>query len=98
MATQEKPIGHYDVELTDTFGGEANYSWVVRKALPITDNMSDLALVRRAKKVLGINGLRCSVENYGDVIQLKPYRALVVAFISYCDSEECNFLHSIDNG
>lgn len=73
----------YEVEVTDTFGGEANYSWVNRYMLP--DNLTDLQLVRRAKKLAGWSGRKCRVDNYGDVIELRPYGACMVMFISYVD-------------
>ncbi len=80
---------HYDVEMTDTYGGEANYCWVTRKAVPVTDDLTDLKLVRRAKNILGISGLRGVTENYGDMIKFKPYKLCIVAFIRYCDNPKC---------
>lgn len=94
MNTQKTSLGHYDVELTDTFGGQANYGWVTRKTVSITPDLSRLALVRRAKKALEINGLRCKVTDLGDMIELKPYRINAVAFIHYCDYPDCYFLDS----
>ena len=47
----------YLCEHTDTFGGEANYSWVQREELTVSDNISDLSLVRAAKSALGLSGL-----------------------------------------
>ncbi len=37
------------VTVTDTFAGEANYSWIRRYYIPYTDTDSDVAIVRRAK-------------------------------------------------
>ena len=45
------------VEYTDLFGGEANYAWVSRFDFDCTD-MTDLQIIRRAKKQLGISGKR----------------------------------------
>jgi hypothetical protein len=45
-------------EYTDTFAGEANYSWVRRVELDVPDNLSDIGVVRRVKKALGLEGLR----------------------------------------
>ncbi len=83
---------HYNVELTDTFGGEANYSWVTRKAILVTDDLTDLKLVRRAKNILGISGLRGVTESYGDMIKFKPYKECIVMFIHYCDNPDCHYL------
>jgi hypothetical protein len=72
----------YDCELTDTFGGEANYAWVRRATFEAPSNISDLAIVRRGKAALGMTGDRCRVSNYGDSVELRPYGACVVAFIT----------------
>jgi hypothetical protein len=58
-------------EFTDTYAGEANYSWVRRVELDLPDTMSDLAVVRRVKKALGLEGLRAQRrENYCDSLAL----------------------------
>ena len=72
----------YSVELTDTMGGEANYSWCHRSEISLPDNASDLALVRRAKAEIGLSGIRCKRCDLGETIELRPYGACVVAFIS----------------
>ena len=58
-----------NVEVTDTFNGEANYCWV--KRFEIADG-SDRALVRRAKKAAGWSGMRCTVSNMGDFLEVRP--------------------------
>lgn len=72
-------------EVTDTFDDEANYTWVQRGNAPSKENedFSDLAAIRRVKKAIGWNGLRCRVENYGDDIALFPYGMNQVCFISF---------------
>lgn len=72
----------YDVEYTDTCGGEANYCWVRRAELEIPDDVSDLALVRRAKAAVGITGTSCRRNNYGDMIELRPYCSATILFIT----------------
>lgn len=72
----------FQVEMTDTFGGEANYSWVKRASFNYRDDVSDLALVRRVKKWAGISRLKCTVDNFGDMIAIKPVRSPVVVFIN----------------
>ena len=76
--------GTYTVEFehTDTFGGEANYCWVNRERFEIPRGLSDLALVRRAKKWAGLNGVRCRVSNLGDFIEIRPYQMCQVLFIT----------------
>ena len=65
-------------EVTDTFGGEANYSWVNRGKIKCKpgEDYSNLAAVRRAKKDAGWENLRCKREDYGDMIVLRPYGAI----------------------
>lgn len=69
----------YQVEHTDTFGGEANYSWVKRFEVKAS---SMLGAVRMAKKELGFAGHPCQREDYGDMVALKPRGFCQVIFIS----------------
>ena len=62
----------YELEATDTFGGEANYSWVRRDTFEASDSLSNRALVRRAKAFAGFTGLRCEVLDIGDGVQVTP--------------------------
>ena len=73
---------NYQVELTDLFCGEANYSWVRRDEITLSDSASELAIVRAAKAALGISGCRCKREDCGETITLKPYGSLTVALIT----------------
>jgi len=72
-------------EITDTYGGEANYSWVKRGTIDTKEGeeFSDLAAVRRVKKAIGWNGLKCRTDNYGDDIALHPVGMCQVCFISF---------------
>ncbi len=73
----------FDVEITDTYGGEANYSWVRRYEIDAPAGISRRALVRRAKRAAGWTGVRCAVTDFGDTIEMRPTGACVVAFITY---------------
>jgi hypothetical protein len=48
----------YEATVTDTFGGEANYAWVKRVEFTMPEGSSPLAVVRKAKKLLGYNGVK----------------------------------------
>jgi hypothetical protein len=72
----------YICEHTDTFGGEPNYSWVQREELTLSDNVSDLSLVRAAKSVLGLSGVRCQRSEAGESIELRPYGYCSIVFIT----------------
>jgi hypothetical protein len=69
-------------EFTDTFGGEANYSWVKRVEIEAPSSITDLALVRRAKAALGLSGVRCVTYNHGDMLELRPVGSCTVMFLS----------------
>jgi len=71
------------VEVTDTFGGEANYGWVRRHELEVMDALSKHSLVRRVKKAIGWTGMRCLTVDYGDTVELRPYGQCQVAFITF---------------
>ena len=69
----------WDVEVTDTFGGEANYCWVDRYAIRMPDDISDLALVRRIKSVAGYSGIRGQTCISGDFVEIRfPARCVVI--------------------
>ncbi len=69
------------VELTDTFGGEANYSWARRDQLELPASASDRRIVTAAKAALGLTGVRCRRFDYGEGFELRPIGSLTVAFI-----------------
>jgi hypothetical protein len=56
-------------EYTDTFGSDANYCWVKRNEVELPENISDLALMRRAK-------------NWGDTLAFYPRGHNTVLFVS----------------
>ena len=70
----------WDIEVTDTYGGEANYAWVYRYAIRTPDDISDLALVRRIKSVTGYSGIRGRTDVVsGDSVEIRfPARCVVI--------------------
>jgi|TARA_R110000823_G_scaffold67301_2_gene157091 hypothetical protein len=73
------------IELTDTFSGEANYSWVKRKSFNCT-GMSDGAIVRKARNLVGIGGIKTVKSEYGEDIRWDFPGQCVVAFLMFEDS------------
>ena len=71
----------YNITVTDTFNGEANYCWVRRNTIEVPDALSKYALVRRVKQKIEWNGTRCLVVDYGDTVEIRPYGQCMVAFI-----------------
>lgn len=71
-------MNQYQIEITDTFGGEANYSWVKRETIVMPElthfgyggaaNCAEAKkayrrqLVRKAKAIAGWTGWPCKVE------------------------------------
>ena len=92
----------YNVEITDTFGGEANYSWVKRQTITMPeltyygyDGAATYmkanakyrrALVRKVKALAGWTGQRCEVNDMGDMVEIRPRGACMVAFAVYTES------------
>ena len=75
------------VELTDTFGGEANYSWVKRAEF-VCDGMTDRQIERKAREEIGLTGVRCKREDLGDMVAWYPHNSCTVAFLTFDDWSE----------
>jgi len=91
----------YDVEYTDTFGGDANYSWVERHTVTMPElthygydgstkyakanRVFQRELVKAAKAKVGLTNVRGQTVNYGDTIEFRPYRMCTVMFINWHD-------------
>lgn len=73
------------IEVTDTFGGESNYSWVLRTE--VKASLSRRTLVKHAKALAGWDGLcRVNVTDMGDLIEVRPTASsgvCQVAFITF---------------
>lgn len=76
-----------DIEYTDTFGGDANYSWVDRHSFN-ADGMSDLAIIRKAKKLVGLSGLRGRGTWIGEMYEFRPYGLCTIMFITFSENYE----------
>lgn len=86
-------IETWSAELTDTFGGEANYSWVMRKFFKVPKGANRRTVVKHGKAALGMTGVRCQTDDCGSWITLTPRGISQIAFLTYeCDKE----LHSND--
>lgn len=72
----------YRVEYTDTFGGEANYSWCKRATLDLPNDASNRMLVRKAKAAIDLTGILCKREMWGEIIVLRPRGSCTIVFIS----------------
>lgn len=77
----------WQIEVTDTFGGEANYSWVRRYTMPHKEGERQRDTMRRAKAEAGFTNVRGRSNYYGDMIEFRPYRQCVVMFVTWEDAE-----------
>lgn len=91
----------FEYEYTDTFGGEANYSWVKRGAVEMPElthygydgstgyakanKVMTRELVKKVKAKLGLTGVRCKRSDVGGIIELRPVGSCTVIFIDFCD-------------
>lgn len=92
----------YQIEYTDTFAGEANYSWVRRASVTMPeltyygyDGGTNYAkanrahsreLMRKAKASVGLTGVRGVRSDHGDMIEFRPYGSCTVLFVTYAEA------------
>ena len=88
----------YNIEYTDTFGGEANYCWVRRASVTMPElthygydggtnyvkanRVYNRELMKRAKAAVGLTSIRGKTVDYGDMIDFRPFGACVVMFVT----------------
>lgn len=94
----------YEVELTDTFGGDANYSWVRRARVTMpglehygydggtnyakANKVYQRELMKRAKAAVGLTGVRGVTTHFGEVSEFRPYGLLQVMFVTWTDAAD----------
>ena len=71
------------VTQTDTFGGEANYSWANRYEFAINSEASQRNIVRKAKFLTGMTGVKSDTYDYGDSLTIKPRGYHQVIFVDF---------------
>lgn len=88
----------YDVEYTDTFCGEANYSWVRRTSVQMPElthygydggtnyaranRIFNRELMRKAKAAAGLTNARGVTSRLDDGIEFRPHGCNTVLFIT----------------
>ena len=89
----------YEIEYTDTFGGEANYCWVKRATVYMPElthygydggtnyskanKVFERELMKKAKAEIGLTGVRGIKEDFGGDIAFRPHCSNTVMFITY---------------
>lgn len=71
------------VTQTDTFGGEANYAWANRYEFAIYEDASQRSIVRRAKALAGMTGVKADTYDYGESLTIKPRGYNQVIFVDF---------------
>lgn len=75
-----------ECEMTDTFGGQANYSWVQRESVELPEGATDRQIVMAGKRALGLTGVPCRRDYWnGDTFELRPHGMCVVAFLTIAE-------------
>ena len=72
----------YLVEITDVYGGEANYSWVTRHRIKAS---STLGAIRKIGNRSGLSWHK--VSDYGDCLRYDSNSGATCAFITEYDTE-----------
>ena len=80
-----KSYAIWNIEHTDTFGGEANYCWCNRSHIAIPETYNQAWIVRKVKEQLGWTGVRCSVEDWGSYVTIRPADRCEIAFATRDD-------------
>lgn len=80
----------YAIEVTDTFGGESNYSWVRRGKVDLKDNMTRQqerrAVIKAVREVAGWStDIRVDCNSYGEGYEIRPRGLCQVAFVTWTD-------------
>lgn len=93
----------YEVEYTDTFGGEANYGWVRRATISVPewphfkgwDGNGRIEppgyqreVMRRAKAAVDLTGVRGVTERVGDGYEFRPYGTATILFVNFAENEQ----------
>lgn len=80
---REKGMMKVSVTHTDTFGGEANYGWANRYEFAMHNEASQRSIVRRAKAMAGMTGVKADTYDYGDSLTIKPRGYAQVIFVDF---------------
>ena len=84
-------MAHYFVEITDTYGGEANYSWVTRHKVRASSPRGAMVRIGRAA------GMAWHiVADYGDMVRYDSKSGATCAFVEKWDEETHSVLGRVE--
>jgi hypothetical protein len=75
----------YKVEYTDTFCGEANYCWVNRATVKLSEHADQSRIMRAAKAAVGLTGMRGCTYWHGDEGEFRPSGMCTILFVRFDD-------------
>lgn len=78
-----QPAGCWALEVTDTFSGEANYSWVKRDTA--SGKLSKRGVVRALKALMGHTGQSAIVYDSGDMVEVRAPSRCIIGFATWQD-------------
>ena len=82
MDSKDIACFRWQLEHTDTFGDEANYSWVNREDVMIPSKYSRPWIVRKAKEAMELTQLNHVTSDFGDTIRVDFRQDNQVLFIT----------------
>jgi hypothetical protein len=68
------------VTITDTFGGEPNYSWVNLHTIYVRNDKDP---VRYIKRQIGYTGVKCDREEWGGSVILRPRGQCIIIMMNW---------------
>ena len=83
FTTRNNKMMKVTVTQTDTFNGEANYSWANRYEFAINSEASQRNIVRKAKFLAGMTGVKSDTYDYGESLTIKPRGYHQVIFVDF---------------
>lgn len=83
MGKVEEDMMKVVVTQTDTFGGEANYSWANRYEFAIHKSASQRNITRKAKALVGMTGVKADTYDYDTGLTIKPRGYNQVIFVDF---------------
>lgn len=75
-------MAYFDVEMTDTFSGEANYTWVERFRVKAK---SASGAIRKVSRYLGLQGRIRKDADFGTLIRHNVTGAAICLFTTYAE-------------
>ena len=93
-------MNKFNVEFTDTFGGEPNFCWVKRSSITVPEwhhfagnsgngtvepKSYQRTVMRNAKASVGLSNVRGVTESCGDGYTFKPYGQCTILFVNYAE-------------